>query len=307
MAWLLPHVAARSTTPIWGKGDLAWMGAIVSIMLGYLYGCSRYLGTAALRDLHDFGSAVHLRPPGISGQVGRLRDEKRWRRRLSGFLHLPIGPAVVVASVGSAGLGPISEWSADRIWSFCAMSALFYLLGSTLYKIWVHTRVVRRLPGLVERVDLFDQRPLRPLARHGTRVVLMIAGSISIGVALSFHPRFAFPTGAIAAGASALALAYFVTLLYPIHRVIKHAKDSEIVKIRRELSRFGDPLTGSGEVPEGRLSDLLAFEARLESIYSWPIDTSSLVRLAGSVAVLAGTAFVGRVVEQLVNIVDGSG
>jgi hypothetical protein len=31
------------------------------------------------------------------------------------------------------------------------------------------------------------------------------------------------------------------------------------------------------------------------------------VRLAGSVGVLAGTAFVGRVVEQLVNIVDGSG
>jgi hypothetical protein len=61
----------------------------------------------------------------------------------------------------------------------------------------------------------------------------------------------------------------------------------------------------AGATAPGRVADLVAYEARVASIPTWPFDLSTLVRFAFYVALGLGSWLGAAVVERFVNVALG--
>jgi len=106
-----------------------------------------------------------------------------------------------------------------------------------------------------------------------------------------------------------IALTAVVALLLPVagvHQRIGMVKRAELARVRAALRRErerglgDDPAPARGGAP---LADLLAWEARIASVSTWPFDPSTLVRFALYVTIGAGSwvgsAFVDRLLESV--------
>jgi hypothetical protein len=60
-----------------------------------------------------------------------------------------------------------------------------------------------------------------------------------------------------------------------------------------------------GATPPGHVADIVAYEARVASVPSWPFDLSTLVRFALYVALGLGSWLGAAVVERFVDAVVG--
>jgi hypothetical protein len=60
-----------------------------------------------------------------------------------------------------------------------------------------------------------------------------------------------------------------------------------------------------GSTPAARMADIVAYEARVASIATWPFDLSTLVRFALYVALGLGSWLGAAMVERLVSVVLG--
>ena len=105
-----------------------------------------------------------------------------------------------------------------------------------------------------------------------------------------------------------LAAALLLLPAWGVHRRILAAKQAELARVR-EVIRAGrqsllEP-TVAGSTPPARMSDIVAYEARVASIATWPFDLSTLVRFALYVALGLGSWLGAAVVERLVDAVVG--
>ena len=152
--------------------------------------------------------------------------------------------------------------------------------------------------------DLLDPRPLVPLARCGTRMLLFWVLMISLNFPVIFV--------AAAVGAEALRFLGFIVLLLLVlagaalaiptwgaRQALRAAKGAERDRVREQIRHAREGRE------DARLPGLLAWEARIESASEWPIDASSL-RLAGLYVLIPVLSWVGgALVERVVDGVVG--
>jgi hypothetical protein len=179
---------------------------------------------------------------------------------------------------------------------FFVVSWLVWVFGSAEIGL---CRRFSRIGADWARVDLVDLGPLKPLTELGLgcalRVVgvavvasvglLVIAEDVPVLVALALAP--------ILAGAAALGP------VRGVRRRILVRKDTELERVRSEIRSSSQP---DSTATPGRLSDLIAFEGRLESIHPWLYDRSGLVRfgiIVGAGMSMIGGALVERLVDAL--------
>jgi uncharacterized membrane protein len=148
--------------------------------------------------------------------------------------------------------------------------------------------------------DLLDPRPLVPLARCGTRMLLFWVLMISFNVPVMFAAvetlRF---LGFIVLYLLTLAGAALAIPTWGARQALRAAKAAERDRVREQIRHARE---GREDV---RLPGLLAWEARIESVSEWPIDASSL-RLAGLYVLIPVLSWVGgALVERVVDVVVG--
>jgi hypothetical protein len=141
---------------------------------------------------------------------------------------------------------------------------------------------VSQLAERVEVVDLFDRAPFAPFTRRALRSVLLWM-MLAAWVSLTYIGPGALG-GLLAIGVVGLAvfaLAAFVIPLLGPHRRLRDLQQREIVRVRAALRQTRDALLAPDAPPfaGGRLADLLAYEGRVESASTWPIEASTLPRL----------------------------
>jgi hypothetical protein len=112
-----------------------------------------------------------------------------------------------------------------------------------------------------------------------------------------FTPVFVVMVGM---GAAASLLAPVVPLRW-VRRRIAEAKRAALAELDGELRRMRDAESPSEAGPPGRMADLLATRAYVESVREWPFDSSTLARfglyLLIPLASWIGSAFVERMVD----------
>ncbi|MFT5696261.1 MAG: hypothetical protein ACI9QQ_002241, partial [Myxococcota bacterium] len=96
------------------------------------------------------------------------------------------------------------------------------------------------------------------------------------------------------------------SLLQPLrgaHATIQQAKERELAAIRDAIRGCRVQLLAAGDArdPSQQISGLLAYEARIEAIRTWPLDVSTVVRFGLLVSVAVGSWLGGAVVEMLLD------
>ena len=99
-----------------------------------------------------------------------------------------------------------------------------------------------------------------------------------------------------------------VSLLQPLrgaHRMIDRAKQTELMRVREEISRCRTEMLNGGPTSAsaaGHIPGLLAWEERVDSIHTWPLDLSTLMRFSLLVLLAVGSWLGGAIVERLLGI-----
>jgi hypothetical protein len=159
------------------------------------------------------------------------------------------------------------------------------------------------------RVELLDKRPLAPLGRaglRGARVTIGFTALMSLMLLLRLIGYYIPLVGIIAFLIASLGLAV-LRLLAPmmgVHRRIREAKRTELERVReviRAESRSRPEREDHWQSVDGHLSDLIVYETRIESVSTWPVDTSGVLRFAlyvfGGLGAWVGAALMERLLS----------
>jgi hypothetical protein len=261
----------------------------------------------ARRDLRELGPALELSQAGLEAE----------QRAITSF---PTGTLLAVSLLGSLAGIAISldpdNWLGGRpslgdpllLWVLARQMLLFALLAQTA---WVDVVVAHRLSRIGERfvkVDLLDLAPLGAFARRGLRSVLLWMLGSALAALFLLLPFSSLPTILILVLIFGVAV---VALLLPalgVHRRLAEAKGRELERARQAIRAESEgllaSLAASARSP-GRLSDLLAWEARLDDASTWPFDASTLLRFALYVTLGLGSWLGGAAVERLLEFALG--
>ena len=309
-AVFLAFLAWAQLTGIGGHpnfGAQIWFELLQAVIVGYAPAACTISLRGALRDLDDLQGVLDLSPVEFETE----------RQALARFAPGPLLVATVLgAAVGLAILFYPPGWIGGRpefgdpifTWALLRNVLMLGLYGWTIY---IEVEVARRISRIGERfarVDLLDLAPLRPFARRGLRSVLLWV-VLSILLSLLFlAPWSSDPALAFLALVFVLAAALLLLPAWGVHRRILAAKQAELTRVREVMRTGRQSLLESaaaGSTPPGQMADIVAYEARIASIATWPFDLSTLVRFSLYVALGLGSWLGAAIVERLVSTVLG--
>jgi hypothetical protein len=138
------------------------------------------------------------------------------------------------------------------------------------------------------RVELLDTRPLAPLGRaglRGARTTIGFTALLSLMLLLRLIGYYIPLAGIIAFLIASLGLAVrrLLAPMMGVRRRVRDAKRTELERVReviRAESRSRPEGEGRWQSTDGRLSDLIVYETRIESVSTWPVDSSGVLRFA---------------------------
>ncbi|MDJ0867363.1 MAG: hypothetical protein QNK03_14730 [Myxococcota bacterium] len=181
-------------------------------------------------------------------------------------------------------------------------AAFGWAMFRTLYAAIVQDRAFAQLADHVREIDLLDLAPLRPFARRGLRRALRWLMLVSLSSFVFLDAGFVEPPAVVVTGVLGFAAFSFLLPVLRVHRRIRDEKQAQLRALRediREHERMHG--AGTGGAPAGRLSDLLSWELRLESVREWPIDPSTLLRFLLVLLLPIGSWLGGAFVERAVS------
>jgi len=162
-----------------------------------------------------------------------------------------------------------------------------------------------RIAEHVVFADPFDREVFAPFARRALRNVLLWM-LLAVWMALTYiRPNWAIgPLMALGLTAiTSFALAAFLLPLLGPHARLRTAKQVELVRVRAAIRSTRDRVLArdARELGGGRLSDLVAYEARLDAASEWPIETSTLLRFTFYLALGLGSWVGAGLVQHFVD------
>ncbi len=312
-SWLALYVAyAYQVEWIGAPGQPSWhhleLAVLFAAMLGYLSTATAYGFQGAARDLHA------LRPA-LDCSDSEFRELLHGLTRFDGGRLLIVSTAAVVVGL----LTPFSPFmwrtgrtpefgDAELTWNMLQITILFWLGARDLYMGSILDRRFSNI-GASCRVELLDTRPLAPLGRaglRGARATIGLAALLSLMLLLPLIGYYLPPIFIIAFLIVSLGLAVF-RLLAPmmgVRRRIREAKRTELERVReviRAESRSRPKREDHWQSIDGHLSDLIVYETRIESVSTWPVDSSGVLRFAlyvfGGLGAWVGAALMERLLS----------
>jgi hypothetical protein len=212
--------------------------------------------------------------------------------RFDGGRLFLVGTAAVVVGLLTA-FSPF-VWSTGRTpdlgdaelsWVMVQLTILFWLGFQNFYIGSILDRRVSNI-GATCRVDLLDTRPLAPLGRaglRGARTTIGFTALLSLMLLLRLIGYYIPLIGIIAFLIASLGLAVrrLLAPMMGVRRRVRDAKRTELERVReviRAESRSRTEGEGRWQSIDGHLSDLIVYETRIESVSTWPVDSSGLLR-----------------------------
>jgi hypothetical protein len=196
----------------------------------------------------------------------------------------------------------VRYWIATVLIACGALAWLIYAaMGSARATALLHHRILHE--------DPFDITPFEPVGRQGLVLAMIFIGAITLSV-LFIYGRTMFWAWQNLVIYSILVLAtvsIFFIVMWPTHRILRHAKLQELAGLQRligQTMRKLEARVAEGADTQSVVSEvpvLLTLEQRLKQARTWPYDTELLRALFLSVLaplILAGARAVGTYLTQ---------
>lgn len=271
-----------------GPGRLAGVGfewgwlaeAIQDLFLGFSVAVVAASVDGTRREIEAL--RPHLASPLPEDLAPAVLRYPRWLLAVAGAAGVLSAVATLQSpSLGSEGRMP--SWShAAVLWLFARNALVWWIVLRGLVLELVLAWRFSQLAERVASVDLLDRSAFAPFSRRALRSVLLWMLLAAWESLTYVGPGWAVGE-LLALGLATLAGFAFAAFLLPMlgpHRRLREAKARELARVRGALAGVRERAiaAGPGEVAGGRLADLVAYEARVDSAGTWPFETSTLVR-----------------------------
>lgn len=279
---------------------------VAALALGFVVAAFRHTFITTGRDLRELARhdpairrALHEHPT-VLVQPGVVRASRR-----AGLIGVLVGLAVSqLIGQGLLDARRPPPWSPGWLWAQSVFLLLFWVLGRCAYFTLKGARYAADLAP--KQVNLLDLDHLRGFGRIGLRLSLAWIVGLSIFSLLTlFEPTSESGATIVLVMAVTLVVAA-VALVLPVRgvqRSVHRAKLAQIAAVRAELGRVREAALAGEKSLQGRLADLLAYEARIAGVREWPFDASTLTRFVLYLLIPLGSWLAGALVERLVDAV----
>ena len=315
-SWLALYVAyAYQVDWIGAPGQPSWnnleLAVLFAAMIGYAPTVTAYGFRGAARDMHA------LRPA-LDCSDSEFRELLHGLTRFDGGVLLIVSTAAVVVGLLIPFLpfiwrtGRTPEFGdAELTWNMLQFTILYWLGARDLYMGRILDRRFSNI-GARCRVELLDTRPLAPLGRaglRGARATIGFAALLSLMLLLPLIGYYIPPVFIIGVLIVSLGLAVhrLLTPMMGVRRRLREAKRAELERVReviRAESRSRSEREDHWQSIDGHLSDLIVYETRIESVSTWPVDSSGVLRFAlyvfGGLGAWVGAALMERLLSAAV-------
>ncbi len=277
---------------------------LLILMIAFiLMGC-RYMLVGAALDRQQYGLEVPLSDLHET-EVRALdvpRDKIR-RSRLAGTAGVLAFVGVMEVNLLVNGDPLVMPWI--QLHNATVTMLLFvpmgWLFGRTIYFEFMSTPDLPR-PQRSD-IDLLNLENLYAIGRSGLRTALVWLLGMSVG-SLFFLDTGLGLWGVLTFFAIGLGIA-FVVFLRPargVRNLIRAVKCEELVRLEPLLRQARDDALTDDISTQGRLTDLLAYQDRVESTPEWPFDSSAFLRFGLYLMIPIGSMVGGALVERVVDM-----
>ena len=270
-------VAAHGYTPAGSRWEL-WRTGLEPAVIVYILGVHPLLHRRWTLAIESLRSLVD-RP--------ELVAEVRWVDRRGEWLAVLVGSAF--------GVWDATTWLIAGPWIFAYMLVtdvvMFGLMALTIYDGFGRTRYLSRIVRRDVQFDLFDRRPLVPLARWGQSVSLTFVGGICLSLFFQSY-RMLVSVNAIVIYSIlvVVSLSLFFMSIWSIHGALVAAQQRELAIVTRHRERARDALKqgleGAGTDAAARLYEPVVvfgnYERQVLEASTWPFDPKVIKQLAAS-------------------------
>ena len=271
---------------------------LMTMLIAFLLMMRRYTAPADVLERQRFGLELPLSDgPETEVRALHLPRDKIRRSRLTGVAGALALAGVVEVIVVADGSDLVTPWI--QLHDGSATMALAVLTG------WVWGRSVPPDPWPLPQsseIDLLNLEDLYAIGRRGLRGALVVFVALSIGSLVYLDTSLGL-WGALVVFAMGLGLALFL-LLRPAQEVrslIRAAKREELAQLKPRVRQARDEALTEDASTQGRLTDLLAYQDRVESTREWPFDSSTLLRFGIYTLIPVGSMVGGALVERIVD------
>jgi hypothetical protein len=217
-----------------------------------------------------------------------------------------LGIAIIPLFRGDAGFFPDRAGGEfDVLWSSAANFALFAIMARFAYTgISVGAQLDERVTRKI-RIDLLDLHPLAPYARRGLRSAMYWLLGSSIASLLFLRFGFLWAHVFILIGTISVGVFAILQPLRGVHGRLEEEKRRELAVLRAAIRSAREQVLGEGPGAADaalRLPGLLAMEARIEGVSTWPFDVSTFLRFSALGLLAIGSWLGGAVIERLLGL-----
>jgi len=279
------------------------MGFLLPLLVAYILMVPRYVN---FRNLVD-GQLYRLSKPRCGDpelEIEALRFSRNEIRnsRRAGVLGVLAAFTINEIAAVLEGAGPIEIYT--RIHGGTAILPLTLFLGWIVGRSIYFSRVSNNellLPDS-SAIDLLHLDDLYGFGRTGlTRALvgLLSVGIVGLmGLSTVFGLWLTIPVFVVGL------VTGLVTLLRPARRVrnlIREVKRKELAQLEPLVRQARDDTLKSELSTQGRLTDLMAYQDRIESIAEWPFNSSTIIRFGLYLFIPVGSMIGGALVERIVD------
>ncbi len=280
-----------------------WMELLQAALIGYLPTASAYNLRAAAHDLRALRPALDITETEFAERLRSIASFKPGLLLVSGLIGACVGLSIpFMDGYWVHGRPPLGD--PDLTWNILRNVLFAWLVARTMHIEIVTAGRFSTLGRSSAQVDLLDLAPLTPFARRGLRSVLVLMLFAALFSLLMLSPFILVVMPVTVVFIFSVAVAALLLPVVGVHQRIAEVKQAELARVRVAIRRESELRLGS-EAPTGGsgapLSDILAYEARIASVTTWPFDLNTLTRFGFYVMLGAsswlGSAFVERMLE----------
>lgn len=278
------------------------VAVVNTLVLGYFVGAHRALRSSTRRHLDALRPVLADVPAG--GDYAEDFPPDPGAASRGGFIGIAVTLAFpFVIDWGELPFLEPGYWIPERIWHWPVLIAMGWMAGRLGYASLYGGRVLSRLARFDLHLDLLETHRLGPFVQQGTQTALIWVGAVAVAALHLVNEGMATVMAIGMLSALGVSVTSLVLPLRGVHERLVQAKAHDLDWVRRAIREERERLRDDAEVRDtpGRITDLLAYEARIEAVREWPFDTPTFLRVGLYLLIPLASWSAGALVERLID------